>query len=57
MALIIVWIEWQVDEKGGLVVWGLCGENCPKSVKVWKINQNVENTDSMISVSYAKIGG
>jgi hypothetical protein len=32
-------------------VWGLCGENCPKSAKVWKISQNVENSDSMISVS------
>jgi hypothetical protein len=33
------------------IVWGLCGENCPKSAKVWKISQNVENSDSMISVT------
>jgi hypothetical protein len=32
-------------------VWGLCGENCPKSAKVWKISQNVENSDLMISVT------
>ena len=32
-------------------VWGLCGENCPKSAKVWKISQNVESSDSMISIT------
>jgi hypothetical protein len=32
-------------------VWGLCGENCRKSAKVWKISQNVENSDLMISVT------
>ena len=31
-------------------VWELCGKNCPKSAKVWKISQNVENSDSMISI-------
>ena len=36
-------------------VWGLCGENCPKSAKVWKIGKTVEFMIRMISVSYRNL--
>jgi hypothetical protein len=33
-------------------VWGLCGENCPKSAKVWKISKNVEIRIPIILITY-----
>jgi hypothetical protein len=39
------WTNDSLRVKSNLTVWGLCGENCPKFAKVWKIIQNVENRD------------
>lgn len=39
------WVNDSLRVKSNLTVWGLCGENHPKSAKVWEIIQNVENTD------------
>jgi len=36
-------------------VWGLCGENCRKSAKVWKISQNVEFEIAFITVCYPNL--
>ena len=36
-------------------MWGLCGENCPKSAKVWKISKNMEFKIHMISICYPNL--
>jgi hypothetical protein len=36
-------------------VWGLCGENCQKYAKLYKISKNVEFGMDMITVSYLNL--
>lgn len=48
-------IDRQINEKMSSAVWGLCGNNYPKSAKVWKISKNLEFIIRVISIYYRNL--
>ena len=52
MALIMGWIERQIDEKGAKLCENLCEKNFPKSAKIGKNRKKPGKSYLTISVAY-----